>query len=165
MKFEAGFGLEIDWVHQAFISAYEGNCPLKPLTTGRQSLRWTVEFESLRKGGDGSFNKCQSDKNPHSWALYREVQLNYRKEVRKASKIAWRTFCTSINDLPRSARLHRAFSRYLKISSELMVAPSGRRTQSKGETFLRALANYAFSQFRGYAGVSGPCGCLPGQKS
>jgi len=50
MKDEAGLGLAIDWVQQALISAYEGNFPLKPVTTGTQSLKWTVEFESLRKG-------------------------------------------------------------------------------------------------------------------
>jgi len=52
----------------------------------------------------------------------------------KASKIAWRTFCRSINDLPSSARLHRALSREPKIKLGSLVAPSDRRTQSKGET-------------------------------
>jgi hypothetical protein len=42
--------------------------------------------------------------------------------------VTWRTFCSSINDQPRSARLHRAVSRDPK------VAPSGGRTQSEGET-------------------------------
>jgi hypothetical protein len=80
------------------------------------------------------FNKCRSDKNPHSWELYRGAQRNYRKEVRKASKNAWRTFCSSINDLPRSAMLHRALSRDPKIKLGFLVAPSGGCTQSKGET-------------------------------
>jgi len=88
MKDEAELGLAIDLVQQALISAYEDNCPLKSVKTSRQSLRWTVELESLRRGVRWLFNKCQSDKNPHSWALYREAQWNYRKEVRKASKNA-----------------------------------------------------------------------------
>ena len=61
------------------------------------------------------FNKCRSDKNPHSWDLYREAQWNYRKEVRKASKNAWKAFCSFIYDLPKSARLCRALSRDPKI--------------------------------------------------
>jgi hypothetical protein len=109
-------------------------CPLRPVKTGRQSLKWTAELESLRRGVRRRFNKCHSDKNPQSWALYREAQRNYRKEVRKASKNAWRTFCSSINDLPRSARLHRALSRDPKIKLGSLVAPSGRRKQSEGET-------------------------------
>ena len=88
MKDEAGLGLAIDWIQHAPVSAYEDNCPLKPVKTGRQSLRWTVEFETLRRGVRWLFNKCRLDKNPHSWALYREAQWNYRKEVRKASKKA-----------------------------------------------------------------------------
>jgi len=85
-KDEAGLGLVIDWVQQALVSAYEDNCPLKPVKTGRQSLRWTSALETLRRGVRQLFNKCLSDKDPHSWALYRQAQRNYRKEVRKASK-------------------------------------------------------------------------------
>jgi len=99
----------------ALISAYEDNCPLRPVKTGRQSLKWTVELESLRREVGRLFNKCRSDKNLHSWVLYRGGQRNYRKEVRKASNIAWRTLCSSINDIPRSARLQRALSRDRKI--------------------------------------------------
>ena len=72
--------------------------------------------------------------NPHSWDLYREAQRNYRKEIRKASRNASRTSCSPINDLARSARLHRTLSRNPKIKLGSLVAPSGRCTQSEGET-------------------------------
>ena len=80
------------------------------------------------------FNKCQVDNNLHSWELYREAQQRYRKEVRKGSKETWRTYCSSVNDLPRSARIYRAVYRDPKIRLRSFVAPSGRHTQSKGET-------------------------------
>ena len=79
------------------------------------SLWWTVELESLRRLVRRIFNMCRSKKNPHSWALCRETQRNYRKDVRKASRNAWRTFCGSINDLPRSAWLYKALSMDPKI--------------------------------------------------
>ena len=79
------------------------------------------------------FNRCRSDNNLHSWALYREAQRNYRKEKRKASRNAWRTFCSSINDLPTSARLYRILSMDPKIKLESLVSPSGRRTQPEGK--------------------------------
>jgi len=87
-----------------------------------------------QKRSERFFNKCRSDKNPDSWELYREAQRDYKKEVRKASKNAWRTFCSSINNLPRSARLHGALSRNPKIKPESLVAPSVRRMQFEGET-------------------------------
>jgi hypothetical protein len=68
------------------MSAYKDSCPLRPVKTGRQSLKWTVELESLRRVVRWLFSKCQSDKNPHSWELYRGAQRNYRMEVWKASK-------------------------------------------------------------------------------
>jgi hypothetical protein len=46
MKDEAGLGLAIHWVQQALISASEDNCPLRPVKTGRQSLKWISELES-----------------------------------------------------------------------------------------------------------------------
>jgi len=88
MKNEAGLGLAIHWVQQPLISAYEDNCPLRPVKTDKQSLKWILELEFLRRGVRWLFNKCQSEKNPHSWELYREAQQKYRKEARKASKNA-----------------------------------------------------------------------------
>jgi hypothetical protein len=69
MKNEAGLGIAFHWVQQFLISAFENNCPLRPVKTGRKSLKWTLEFESLRRGVRRLFNKCRSDKNPHSWKL------------------------------------------------------------------------------------------------
>jgi hypothetical protein len=51
--------------------------------------------------------------------------------VRKDSRSVWRAFCSSIEDLPRSAR---ALSRDPKIKLGSLVAPSGSRTQSEGDT-------------------------------
>jgi len=164
MKSEAGMGLAIGWVHQALVSAYEDNCPLKPIIRGRQTLEWTKELESLRREVRRLFNKCRSDRNPHSWELYREAQRTYRKGVRKASKGALRAFCSSIDDLPSSARLHRALSRNPKIKLGSLVAPSGRRTQSEGGN-LGALAYHTFPQFWGQTGFNSPCGCPPGKVS
>jgi hypothetical protein len=58
MKDEAGLGLSIPWVQQALISACEDSCPLRPIKTGRQSLKWTSELESLRRGVRWLFNHC-----------------------------------------------------------------------------------------------------------
>jgi hypothetical protein len=142
MKDETGLGLAVHWVRQALISAYEYNCPLRPIKKGRKSLRWTSELQSLRREVRWLFNKCWADNNLHSWKLCREAQRRYRKKVRKASKETWRTFCSSVKDLPRSARLHRALSRDPKIRLGSLVAPSGGHKQSKGETLDILLATH-----------------------
>ena len=51
MKDEAGLGLAILYVQQALILAYKDNCPLKPVKTGKYSLKFTPSLESLRKTG------------------------------------------------------------------------------------------------------------------
>jgi hypothetical protein len=142
MKDKDGLGLAIIWDKQALISAYEDNCPLRPVKTGRYSLKWTSELESIRKGVRWLFNMCRTHKNPQSWELYREAQQKYRKEVRKASKDAWWTFCISINYLPMTTRLHRALSRDPKIKLGSLVDPLGRCMQSEGETLELLLATH-----------------------
>jgi hypothetical protein len=57
-KNEARLGLAVHWVQQALISAYEDNFPLRPVETGRQSLKWTLGLESLRRGVRQLFNQC-----------------------------------------------------------------------------------------------------------
>ena len=88
------------------------------------------------------FKNCRADNNPHSWELYREAQRRYRKEVRKVSKETWRTFCSSVNDLPRSAKLHRDLSRDHKIRPGYLVAPSVGRTKSEAEILYILLATH-----------------------
>jgi len=57
MKDEAGLGFDIHWVQQALISAYDDDCPLRPVKTGAQSLKWTSGLEYLKKGVRRIFNK------------------------------------------------------------------------------------------------------------
>jgi hypothetical protein len=55
---EARLGLAVHWVQQALISAYEENCPLRPIKKGSKSLKWTSELESLRREVRRLFNRC-----------------------------------------------------------------------------------------------------------
>ena len=93
-----------------------------------------IRIRVPQKRSQRLFNRCRADNKSSSWELYREAQRRYRKEVRKASKETWRTFCSSVNDLPRSARLHRALSRDPKTRLGSLVAPTRECTQSKGDT-------------------------------
>ena len=142
MENEAGLGLAVHWIQQALITAYEDNCPLRPTKNGRKYLKWTSELESLRREVRRLFNRCQADNKSSSWELYRKAQRRYRKEVRKASKETWRTFCSCVNDLPRSARLHMAPSRDPKTRLGSLVAPTRVLTQSEGETLDLLLATH-----------------------
>jgi len=49
MKDKAGLGLASIWVQQTLISAYEDSCPLRPVKTGRHSLKWTSDLSPSEK--------------------------------------------------------------------------------------------------------------------
>jgi hypothetical protein len=123
MKDVAGLGLAINWI-RALVSAFEDNCPLRPIRKGRESLRWTRELELLGKEVRWLFNRCRAKNDPESWEHYRAVQRRYRKEVRKGSRETWRSFVSSVNDLPRAVRIHKALSTDSKIRLGSLVAPS-----------------------------------------
>ena len=128
MEDEAGLGLAVQWIQQALVTAYEENCPFRP--NGRKS-EVDTGISVPQKRLDGSsigawLTSCTVGKST-------KAQRGYRKEVRKASKETWRTFCGSINDLPRSARLHRTLSRGPKTKFGSLVAPTGEHTQSEGK--------------------------------
>lgn len=57
MKDEARLGLAILSVQQAIISSCDNNCLLKPAKTGRHSVKWTSELQSLRTGVRRLFKK------------------------------------------------------------------------------------------------------------
>jgi hypothetical protein len=131
---EAGLGLALHWLQHALITAYENNCPMRLVKLARNSLRWTARLETLRRRVRRLFNRGRSDRTPRSWELYRYAQREYRREVRRASNETWRAFCSSINELPRAARLHRALSKDPKVRLGILVTSTGERTQSEEET-------------------------------
>jgi len=69
MKDEARLGLAILFVQWALISTYKDNCFLKPVKTGRHSLKWMPELDSLRRGVRWLFNKCCIYKYSLCWEL------------------------------------------------------------------------------------------------
>jgi len=121
MKDEAGLGLAVHWLQQVLFSAYEDNCPLRPARKGKKSLEWTRELESLRREVRRLFVRCRANQESHSLVLYREAKLRYRKEVRRASKETWRTFCSSSQDLHQG---HKLLEFHDEFQLELSLLPT-----------------------------------------
>jgi hypothetical protein len=159
MKDEAGLGLAVHWIQEALTSAYEESCPLRPVRRGRKTLRWTTELQSLRREVRRLFNRCRKN-NAQGWELYRETQRRYR-EVRKSSKETSRTFCSSVNGLPKAARLHKALSKDPVVRLRSLVNPSGLFTRSEGKTLDLLLATHSPNSCHGEG--SGIRCCLPCQ--
>ena len=70
-------------------------------------------------------------RNPSSthWDTFREDledKLGKEPQMNMKGEELWRDFCNFINDLPASARLHRALSRDLKTKIGSLAAPRGK---------------------------------------
>jgi hypothetical protein len=113
---------------KGLIPVYEKNCPLKPVSTGKHSWKWIYDLKCLRREVKQIFKKCQADKTPESWELYRQAQWRYIKEVRNASKDAWSTFCNSANNLPYC---HRMTTQLQLINIIIIMSATLHRSLSK----------------------------------
>jgi hypothetical protein len=142
MENETGLGFAVQWIQQYLVTACEENCPFRPTKNDRKSLKWSPEVASLRREVGRLFNTCRPDHKSSSWKLYREAKQRCRKEIRKASKETWRTFCGSINNLPMLARLHRPLSSDRKIKFGSLVAHTGECVQPEEENLYLLLLTH-----------------------
>jgi selenocysteine lyase/cysteine desulfurase len=73
MADEAGMGLALNWVQHALVTAYENNCPVRPVKPSSTSLRWTARLESLRRNIRRLFNKSRREQIALNRELHREA--------------------------------------------------------------------------------------------
>ncbi|XP_045466623.1 uncharacterized protein LOC123675318 [Harmonia axyridis] len=88
--------------------AFENNCPLRKKTISRDVPWWNNHLENLKKTSRKAFNKA---KREGSWNAYRLALTNYNKEVRKAKRQSWRSFCEGIDKTAPAARLQKVLSK------------------------------------------------------
>lgn len=90
------------------IQTYEDNCPLKQKETDRDVDWWNNTLEELRVKTRQAWNNAKSTDD---WESYRKILTNYNKEIRKAKRKTWKSFCESIESTPETAKLQKVLSK------------------------------------------------------
>ncbi|XP_045460460.1 uncharacterized protein LOC123670918 [Harmonia axyridis] len=124
--------------------AFENSCPLRKKTISRDVPWWNNHLENLKKIARKAFNKA---KREGSWNAYRLALTNYNKEVRKAKRQSWRSFCEGIDKTAPAARLQKVLSKDHSNPIGQIKKPCGEFTNDPQKS-LRALLETHFSGSR-----------------
>lgn len=115
-------------VTKAIMEAFESSCPVTTERSKKDAPWWNRHLSKMRSQVRHLFNTAKNDGN---WQGYTEVLTLYNKEIRKARRQHFRTFCEEIADTPTAARLHKAMAKGGTNPVMALKKPDG--TYTKGE--------------------------------
>ncbi|XP_017464834.1 PREDICTED: uncharacterized protein LOC108358170 [Rhagoletis zephyria] len=98
----------VNRLNGTILDAFTSSCPVSKLKGKAQPTWWSRELSVLRKEAR---RLCNRAKRTGNWEEYSVSLTKYNKEVRKAKRSSFRTFCENIASTPAASRLHKALAR------------------------------------------------------
>ncbi|XP_036339878.1 uncharacterized protein LOC118749201 [Rhagoletis pomonella] len=98
----------VNKLNGTILDAFTSSCPVSKPKGKAQPPWWTRELSVLRKEVRRPFNRA---KRTGDWEEYSVGLKKYNKEIRKAKRSSFRTFCENIASTPAAAMLHKALAR------------------------------------------------------
>ena len=130
---------EVDHITEVITSSYENSCPLITKNREREVRWWNRNLSKMRTKTRTLFNKAKRDGN---WQLYTESLTAYSKEIRKAKRRSFRSFCEDISETPAAARLHRALAKDKTETAVSLKRSDGRFTENDEDKALTLLETH-----------------------
>lgn len=117
------------------IEAYHACCKLKdPNTKSKGNSWWNAELSKLRQTMRKQFNIAKNSRLPEDWDQYKKTQYTFKKQVRQASRAAWRKFCEEIESNSEAARVRKILSTDQDRTLGSLKNPDNTYTKSDHET-------------------------------
>jgi hypothetical protein len=108
--------------------SYNNNCPARTTHSSRKVPWWNKKLSGLRAKTRRLFNAA---KRTGHWDMNKEVVLTfYNKEIRKAIKSLWRTYCQEIADVPDSDKIRRTMAKEATNRISTIKLPDGKYTKT-----------------------------------
>ena len=107
-----------------------------PLTHSRGRIRppwWTPILKNMQKNCRRQFNSAKLSQEDIEWDNYHNHLRAYKKEVRKAKRNSWKSFCSDIEDTAEVSRLRKIMTQS-KHSIGYLQKPDHSWTESSKET-------------------------------
>ena len=127
-----------DELTKLIISAYEVSCPLKTRRTKRTVPWWNNQLGKMRKLVRKLANKAKATSCPVGKAQFKAEHktalTEYNKQIRRAKRKSWRSFCEEINDLPTASRVRKILSKDHTNGIGSLKRPDGTFTADGRET-------------------------------
>ncbi len=125
----------------AIREAYHASCPERYIQTKPHMTWWNRKLTELREGIHHAHIAAKRRKTNATWRAMLELQKEYKREIRRAKRTAWRSFTESIEKQQPLARTWKALKtdRSTQISS---VLHNGCLTATPEETLEHLLRHH-----------------------
>ncbi|KAL1457413.1 hypothetical protein WDU94_007649 [Cyamophila willieti] len=148
MKVEFRNSAELDATAHDFQCAVANTmklcCPETKRPNTKQPTWWNNNLEGLRKKTRKLWNKAKRDGNRETFSMSLKT---YSRELRKAKRNSWRSYCESIENVDAAARLQKIMARDPAFGIGNLVKPDGTYTKS-GEEMLTVLMATHYPEHR-----------------
>ncbi|KAL1446330.1 hypothetical protein WDU94_005475 [Cyamophila willieti] len=143
MKVEFRNSAELDATAHDFQCAVANTmklcCPETKRPNTKQPTWWNNNLEGLRKKTRKLWNKAKRDGNRETFSMSLKT---YSRELRKAKRNSWRSYCESIENVDAAARLQKIMARDPAFGIGNLVKPDGTYTKSGEETLTVLMATH-----------------------
>ncbi|XP_055840834.1 uncharacterized protein LOC129908398 [Episyrphus balteatus] len=112
----------------AINEAFELSCPIKPIKSQRDCPWWCKNLSKQRSKVRKLFNEA---KRTGEWEGYTAELTIYNKEIRKAKRNSFVSFCENSTATPVAARLHKALAKDKTIKSIALRYNDGSFTENE----------------------------------
>ena len=129
-----GIELLANALEKSIISSYEASCKLVTKRRRKTPPWWSNELSELRKQGSKLMRRWSRNPTPENQTNWHNARREFKREVRLAKRDSWNNFCSSIETLPATSRLHRILKRSMKILQGTLKLPDGSYSVTPKET-------------------------------
>jgi len=125
---------------EACNTAIKVACPTEKPRGRKKPPRWTQQLSILRTNCRCLLNRAKAGNEDTNWLNYK-YELAYKKDIRRAKRTAWQTFCSDIEKTTDAARLRKILSKTAAPLGYLQKA-NGSWTDSSKESLDLLLDNH-----------------------
>jgi len=126
----------------AITQAYESSCPLKCYRGKKSAPWWNPELTKLRKNARKLQRRMDRVKDDHNLELYRAAMHSYKREIKRAKKESWRSYCQVIEGERPTARFVKMLSLDKMAKLNTLKKQDGTFTQNANETLHTLFDNF-----------------------
>ncbi|KAM8718995.1 hypothetical protein ACLKA7_011660 [Drosophila subpalustris] len=111
-------------------SSCKASCPVSRPKGSKKPPWWTHNLNNLRKISRTLFNQAKASNLVEAWIQYKLQLAEYKKEIRRAKRSSWHSFCSEIESTTEAARLRKILSKsaptlgYLKRDNDTWTTSS-----------------------------------------
>ncbi|KAM8719035.1 hypothetical protein ACLKA7_011698 [Drosophila subpalustris] len=92
-------------------SACKASFPVSRPKGSKKPPWWTHNLNNLRKISRTLFNQAKTSNLVEAWIKYKLQLAEYKKEIRRAKRSSWHSFCSEIESTTEAARLRKILSK------------------------------------------------------